>query len=69
MLQERWKRNPEGMDTVVTLDKLARNVVDDQSSDDDVVNCRVTVVVKHPSIIKCGISLADVSHWVNVNPP
>ena len=56
MLHERWKRSLR-MDTVVTLDKLARNVVDDQSSDDDVVNCRVTVVVKHPSIIKCGISL------------
>ena len=45
-----------------TLDKLACNVVDNQSSDDDVVSCQVTVVIKHPSIIKCGISLADVSH-------
>ncbi len=44
-------------DTVVTLDKLARNVVDDQSLDDSVVSHRVMVVVKHPSAIKCGISL------------
>ena len=28
-----------------------------QSLDDSVVNCRVVVVAKHPSVIKCGISL------------
>ena len=39
MLQERWKRNPEGMDTVVTLDKLECNEVDGQSYDEYVVSC------------------------------
>ena len=28
-----------------------------QSYDEYVVNCRVVVVAKHPSVIKCGISL------------
>jgi hypothetical protein len=46
--------------TVVTLDKSECNVVDRKSSDDDVVSCR-TVSIKHPSVIKCGISFADVS--------
>jgi hypothetical protein len=32
-----------------------------QSLDDSVVNCRVVVVAKHPSVIKCGISFDDVS--------
>jgi hypothetical protein len=27
-----------------------------QSYDEYVVNCRVVVVAKHPSVIKCGIS-------------
>jgi hypothetical protein len=38
MLQERWKRSLR-TDTVVTLDKLESNVVDDHSLDDSVVNC------------------------------
>ena len=33
-----------------------------QSLDDNVVSYRVVVVTKRPSAIKCGISLADVSH-------
>ena len=41
----------------------------DQSYDEYVVNHRVMVVADHPSVIKCGISLDDVSDWVNVNPP
>ena len=32
-----------------------------QSYDEYVVNCRVVVVAKHPSVIKCGISFAGVS--------
>ena len=69
MLQERWKRRPEGLDTVVTLDKLERNVRSNQSLDDNVVTHRVVGVADYPSTIKCGISFVDVSHWVNVNPP
>lgn len=33
----------------------------DHSLDDSVVNHRVMVVADHPSVIKCGISFADVS--------
>jgi len=36
-------------------------VDDDHSTDDVVVSYRVVIVVKHPSVIKCGISFADVS--------
>ena len=40
---------------------LEHNVDGNQSLDDSVVNCRVVVVSRHPSVIKCGISFADVS--------
>ena len=36
---------------------LDHNVDGNQSYDEYVVNCRVVVVSRHPSVIKCGISL------------
>ena len=42
------------VDTVVTLDKLKRNVRSDQSLDDSVVNLQRKVVADYPSIIKFG---------------
>jgi hypothetical protein len=42
--------------------KLECNVRSDQSLDDNVVTHRVMGVADYPSAIKCGISLADVSH-------
>ena len=50
---------------------MARNVDDNHSTDDVVVSYRVIVVVKHPSVIKCGISFVVVENssdrWT-VNP-
>jgi hypothetical protein len=61
MCHERWKRNRK-VDTVVTLDKLERNVRRNQSLDDNVVTHRVMDVADYPSAIKCGISFVVVSH-------
>ena len=40
---------------------LECNVRCDQSLDDSVVSHRVMIIADHPSVIKCGISFADVS--------
>ena len=48
-----------------SLGSLECNVRCDQSLDDSVVSHRVMIVADHPSVIKCGISFADVSHGLD----